>query len=624
MCRPNSVLLFPVLLVLLINEAAQLTFKRFHCDSAEKASRLKNLEFERILVKNHTVYLVASSREVFRFRVPILFEDGGRVFRLTGPFYEAKLESALPGERPLGYYLKGSTTSEIKGFKDEKFSKFLELNELNAGDSFALGPRRKIKLRKSLFESLSRMNFGVFFERKNSLLILSTGQNFSFLRVFQLLNETSLNAYNTSISSYVPFNQNVNFFLYDELEEMRNRTLLYVERNAVHMYRVENLLDEDKLSIQFKLHQDPSNAEFFGCPVNEVAAKPGLLKGIFYFNKVFFLFINHCHLKIEEDLVERQFDLRKDYFKNVRCLSTREVYYGFENIASKYVKTIRGGALLVLSAGETYELSVQQNELAITPADQSKYRSFAYPNCLGQTLSLTKIFFCFNETAYHAMLSPKNGKGKQQSYQIADLFANMDIYPNGEELQCTFDYKQDEFVLMTKKYLFAIKYRAVRVDMDSYRILLDDRKFVRRTENRLFGGVRRVTTSTPAGNANLSTVVTGSPGETTDETSGETTKVYHKAKYNLISLMLLGLFGMFILLTLLFYIVNYVRKQANRRPDPDMLKAFMISRGGSAAKERASKSRLSNPSNGSVHSAPFVPSTTVNLSTNLKNSNSKN
>lgn len=637
MCQPNWILLFTVLLVPLLtpNEAA-LEFKRFLCDSSAKVNKLKKLEFEKILAVNQTAYLIAKTREVFKFKIPIVyrqddqysFRDSHQEFRWSGPFYEAKLETALPIKQTVGYYLNGSTTSEVKTFKRQDSALLVEFNDINVDHSFALGPLRQITIHGSSSWT-DRSKFRTFFWRKksNSMLIMSEMQEVMYIEI--LKDPTSPKPHQPSQSQRVGFNHDEPFFLYDEaLGETSNHTMLSFQQDKIiHICGMK--LNEHRTDVPFGIPlihfcHDASAVEFFGCPTSEIKTKPHLLKGIFCFDNTFFLFINHCHLKIKKDLVENEFNLTEDLrkldknFDNVGCLQTRDVDYGFENIATKYVKTIRGGALLVLSAGEMYELAIHQDNLAITPAAKSKYAALDYPNCQsGQTLSITSIFFCFNETTYQAMPDSTVVRELRQSHQIADLFTNMDnIYPNGEVLQYTFGYRQEEFVMMTKNYLFVIPYKAVRVDMDSYQILLDDRKFVRRVDNRMFGSPKQVSTTTTIGGG--STDQTKSPDEPTDQTAsqitGRTSDPYSRSEQNLITLFILGIFGLFILLMLVFYVVSYSRKQT-RRSDPhtlvDLQRKSLASQKG-ASNEQGVKSRLlssSNQSNGSgMKSGPFVPS----------------
>ena len=660
MYQSKSILLFTFLFVF-VTVDTQLKFKRFLCDSAEKANKLESLEFERALVKNHTVYLVAKSGEVFKFKFPILFDHDHQILHLYGPFYEAKLEKPLPERQFIGYYVNGLTTSEMKGIEryrektdrnrknhnvvsqnqtshnetnenDEQFFVFLKLNDLKAGDSFELAPARRVEISAPLADLLEDSKLSLFFvsKKSNSLVIILEGDGKGSLYLTRSHNSTGLKTVDLLTPTFVGLSRNVTFWLYDELEET-NRTLFWLDlSNDFHVY---TLASGPKETVRISIVEKFSAAEWFGCPVAELAKLEPALKGIFYSDQMFFLFINHNYLKIGEDLVKSMFELRKEHLRDFVGLQTRDVDYGFENKVSKFVKTIRGSALLVLPAGQIYELSVKQNQLAFQPVNEKGLSSFVYPNCLGQTLSITNIFFCFNETHYHALHDPEEDKRKV-IHEIAGLFANMGVYTKGEKLQYTFDYQQDEFVLMTRTALYLIKYRAVRVELTSYKMFIENRESVRKTENRLFELAKDVSVTTMTTDKITSSDVETSSQKTSSSqkastphktkapyvtdssqqtsspqkissTTGTSVIYLPKDSYNLISMTLFGLFAAVILLTLLFYVINFARKQKKRKRDPDLLKAFMMTE-GSALRDRASKSRAS--SHGSRGSSQFVRS----------------
>ena len=584
MCQLKSFLLFAVLLELLTGAigAPKLAFKRFHCDSVEKANKLRSLVFQKMLVKNHTVFLIAGSNEVFKFKVPILTNVNGRVLLLNGPFYEARLENPLPKREFIGYHVNGSTTSEII-----RVDQYIVLGELNVDDSFARSPVRKVEIEMRLAYFLNTSRFSQIFESRktNSLVVLMMSKG--SMSIFRSVNSTKLMVPDSKLLDVIALNKEVTFWLYDESEETHNKTLFWIDRKKyVHIY---GSIEQPEGRLSFPIRKDLFVTDWFACPVDELARLEGRLKGIFYSDKLFFLFINHYYLKIEEDLVESKFNLQRGHLKGGKSLPTSDVDYGFENNDFKYVKTIRGGALLVLQAGEMYELSVAKKELVVRPMAGQKYRGTDFPKCLDQTLSVTNIFFCFNETSYQVMLAEEKGQEKGESHEIAGLFANMQLYPANEKLQYTFDYGQDEFVLMTLTAMYLVKYKAVRVDLKSYKLLIDDRKFVRKIEgNGLFEGptdvspttTSRVTGSNAKTSPNKPTTAKTDPSHRTSEVQRT------KDSSNLIVLVLLVLSAVFILLTLLFYIVNYARKQ--RRRDPDLLRAFIMSK-SNASKPKTSR-----------------------------------
>lgn len=581
MCR-STLFLVAVLLAFLANETApKLVFKRFLCDSAG-ADKVRSLKVVRMLIKNHTVYLVGNSGEVFKFQVPIVFPNYGQLFHLSGPFYEAKLEKPLP-ERPLiGYYVNGSQTLEI----NHSDPTFLELAELDVDDSFAVGDYKKVEILPELQKYLSKSKFNLFYESKKSKsLIFMTAD--SYRPRLTVINSQDLKSliFN-NLTNHMELTILISFFVYDEAEETNNNTLMWIgHQNNFYINGNSSIQNFSEFSWLAELNL--TRQEFFRCPSKEGFNLKTGLKGILYSDNRFFLFINHYYFGPEEDLVETKFDLSSEHLMNsVQLLPTRDVDYGFENNAAKYVKTTKNGALLVFAPGEMYEPSVKNGKLTLQPVDELKHSVFALPNCLGQTLSITKIFFCFNETAYHPMLGVAENEQKF-THEIAGLFANMDIYPKDEQLLYTFSYKQEQFVLMTQTALYLVKYKAIRVDLNSYKMLIDDQKLVTKLENGLFQKLTPgMTTSSAPGSVSGS--VPGndtppdksrSPGETSSP--HPTTELYGKKPLNLISLALFALFAATILLTLLFYVCKYVRKQDRR--DSDLLKEFMLSQGAGGA-----------------------------------------
>lgn len=103
-----------------------------------------------------------------------------------------------------------------------------------------------------------------------------------------------------------------------------------------------------------------------------------------------------------------------------------------------------------------------------------KFKKIA--NCQKQTLKVTNYVFCFDLTRYYLLgdFNDLNEDYKASSHKINELFIDLKTTFNDEIRPIfIFDYNEEKFVIMTKDYFYLIFYEALRVDLNSFKLILN-------------------------------------------------------------------------------------------------------------------------------------------------------
>jgi hypothetical protein len=250
-------------------------------------------------------------------------------------------------------------------------------------------------------------------------------------------------------------------------------TLFEVDEDLnFHFYYLSYQVSGTYLNVKRMYHQQLSAYDFFNCnAANFTNVKE--VKGIAYLKDTFYIFINYQYLRIKDDLVRSRFKMSSDHFKNVKNLDLKSwdpLDYRYENLASKYTKTLRNDVKLVVF-DKVFDLQAERDNQLIT---EETVENNKLKECVKQTLSVTNYLFCFEEEVYYVFADAVEEKFiKPIIHRIDKLFDGFAFeYDSDERLQAIFNYKNEKFVLMTFKNLYIIDYRQIRVDLNDFKIII--------------------------------------------------------------------------------------------------------------------------------------------------------
>lgn len=234
--------------------------------------------------------------------------------------------------------------------------------------------------------------------------------------------------------------------------------------------------------------------EFFNCrtPFRE----PRQVKGLFYSDGTFFVFIQDYYLIVKREKFARQgFLLRDVDYRSARAIE-RQKGTRFEWLSSKWVKALRNQTYLASSEEESnenaYVLSVKKtgsggSELKIT---EEKWRHFpGISRCRRQTLQVGSRVFCFSKKVYYLFVDTNSTDVVTRTNKpISSMFQSTDVQFD-EKLQFIFNHENDTFIMMAESEFFTLAYEQVHVD-EQLNIRVKANTTVRRQKSCLFNVTR--------------------------------------------------------------------------------------------------------------------------------------
>lgn len=211
------------------------------------------------------------------------------------------------------------------------------------------------------------------------------------------------------------------------------------------------------------------------------------LKGIYFSNDTFYIFISRFYLRIETDLVQTGFNLTNDLY-NENSLNLRfennDIYktIKYENLNRRWVKTFGAESYFVTSDVDHFKLIATKTELVI---EKTNINDETIKKCIKQTFYIveTKDNYCFEETEFTHQMSNKK-------FLIKDIFKlNGSIeWTENQKLKFIFNYKEDKVVFLTATDLFVFTYQNFKVNSNKELTYLNDKnETIFTTLNCLFG-----------------------------------------------------------------------------------------------------------------------------------------
>ena len=256
-------------------------------------------------------------------------------------------------------------------------------------------------------------------------------------------------------------------------------------------------IDKNTFKMNFVYYESKRNAlkqrisfefdfeEFFSC--HTPFSRKRQLKGIYFSNQTFFIFIKRFYLKIGDDLVSNQFSLEDDYYRrNAENLSFKLL---FEYNQMKWIKTLRSSSVLC-GQNLCFQLNTDSNnKLLIEDFNFSRLTS----SCLEQTLVFDNHVYCFLKNTYFQL--GKEGddvdKNVKNRYSIKSIFqSSIVIWEDDQKLKFTLNYIDNKFILMTIKHIFVFDYDKFKSENDRIVALYQNKNKYLKIENCLFSKCR--------------------------------------------------------------------------------------------------------------------------------------
>ena len=206
--------------------------------------------------------------------------------------------------------------------------------------------------------------------------------------------------------------------------------------------------------------------EFFSCHTPFSSERQ--LKGIYFSNQTFFIFIKRFYLQIEDDLVSNQFSLADDYYRrNAKNFKLDQSHYKtvlFEYYQSKWTKTLSSSSVFCPSHIVCFQLNTDSNKNLLIKDLKSNY---LISGCLEQTLVFDKHVYCFLEDTYFHLgkEDDKQYKVAENQYSIESIFQSSIVKWEDQKLKFTLNYKDNKFILMTITHIFVFEYDKFKSEM---------------------------------------------------------------------------------------------------------------------------------------------------------------
>lgn len=345
-----------------------------------------------------------------------------------------------------------------------------------------------------------------------------------------------------------------------------NGNLVAVGRQKIEFIHVNFYGDVSPYDLDLGHEAQLSLEEFFRCEVP--FREPRQMKGIFYKNDTFFVFIDDYYLTVKRDeFVKQGFLLKEVDFTSRRAIPWNKEAR-FELWTSKWVKAFRNETYLSLHeepSNKAYMLGVKEDnpdasELVATKIDW--LHPFGLNACKRQTLQVENRVYCFSTHlySYFPIFDPHPTQTWEYN-NISDIFKPAGVQLE-EPVELIFNYKNNTFIMMTKTEIFTLDYDQVYLHGDKQNELRVN-VTVRQQKNCLFnatlGNCPESDFTTP------STVTTeGIASISNDRTGSNSEKEKGLSKKQRILIVAGTLFAMCLILLALCFFVGSRRSENDR------------------------------------------------------------
>lgn len=293
------------------------------------------------------------------------------------------------------------------------------------------------------------------------------------------------------------FSSNVRFFVVSKFEnepKFFKLNLIWVDASTFEV-NYESLLVYKPGLIEKQTHFRVGLDELFSCRTK--ATNPRQFKGV-YFDRTtekFYVFIKRFYLQLGRDLVS-EFFLLTDlaYAENAHDLEydgeEPKEFAVFSDQANVWVKNYPNKSYLMPSS-KIFEIdTVSRNKLTIKkPQDSS-----SLVTCRANILVFERRYsYCFENDKYYLLQDTQSDlqatQWTKERFEIQSIFSSFSlIHWDGQSVKLTFNYKNDQFVMMTSRYLYVFDYRDFEVQKSNATIRFLNKYGSRRTLNCLFVG----------------------------------------------------------------------------------------------------------------------------------------